>query len=63
MVAGAKIQLDNSNFVYYTGINGTCQIPKSILANAKSIKIECISFKTKKINISELNSKIILANR
>lgn len=61
MVAGAKVQIDHLTF--YTNINGVCLVPKSILAKAKSIKIECISFKTKQLNISELNSKIILDNR
>jgi len=61
LVAGAKVQIDN--VIYYSSINGICLIPKSILANSKSIMVECISFKTKQIKTSELNSKIILDNR
>ena len=61
MVAGAKVQIDH--LIYYTNINGVCLVPKSIMAKAKSIKVECISFKTKQLSISEINSKIILDNR
>ncbi len=61
MIAGAKVIIDNQ--IFYTGINGTCNIPVALLDKCKSIKVECISFKTKELKTIESNSKIILEFR
>lgn len=62
-LAGVKIELVGTGKSFYTGISGKANIPLNLLQQAEYVKVDYISYKSLKLNISELNSKIILVNR
>jgi hypothetical protein len=63
LISGAKITLYGTNEIYYTNSKGECYIPSHLLNNQSNIVVDYISYKSKQIQLSSKNSKIILEKR
>jgi hypothetical protein len=57
-LTGVKVELEGTNRIYYTDINGRVNVPLGY-----NLKINYISYRTQLINKDSLNKKIILYNR
>jgi hypothetical protein len=62
-ISGAKITINGTHEVYYTNAKGECQIPSHLFNNQSNIVVDFISYKSKQIQITSKNSKIILEKR
>ena len=60
LISGAKITINGTNEVYYTNSKGECLIPLHLLNNQSNIVVDYISYKSKQIQLTAKNSKIIL---
>jgi hypothetical protein len=63
LISGAKITINGTNEVYYTNSKGECHIPSYLLHNQSNIVVDYISYKSKQIQLSAKNSKIIIEKR
>ena len=62
-LSGAKIELLGTGKVFYTNSKGECFVPLAQLQMAKSVKIECISYKPIQLKSLEIKTDIILEFR
>ena len=63
LISGAKITINGTNEVYYTNSKGECHIPLNLLNNQSNIVVDYISYKSKQLQLTSKNSKIILEKR
>jgi hypothetical protein len=63
LISGAKITINGTHEVYYTNAKGECHIPSHLLSNQSNIVVDYISYKSKQIQLTSKNSKIILEKR
>lgn len=62
-IAGAAVELVGTGKVFYTNLNGDCEIPEALFLSAKSITINYISYKTSVVLPENTNTKVILTSR
>lgn len=62
-IAGAAIELVGTGKVFYTNLNGVCEIPEALFFSAKSITINYISYKTSVVLPQNSDTKVILTSR
>ena len=63
LISGAKITINGTQQVYYTNAKGECHIPSHLFNNKSNIVVDYISYKSKQIQLTTKNSKIILEKR
>jgi predicted nucleotidyltransferase len=63
LLAGAKVELVGTGKTFYTNSKGQCYIPTELLNVCKTVKIDCISYKTISIKSIEVQNKIVLEER
>lgn len=63
LISGAKITINGTHVVYYTNAKGECLIPAHLFNNQNNIVVDYISYKSKQIQLTSKNSKIILEKR